>query len=124
LGDVDDQLPCRLRVAGDVFDLAGPPAALRDLAGRLRAAGDVFEQRIRNGALVQQRGDGAIAVQLRGGPALHVSGSADALAVLWAALEVVADEADATPDADGPAPHRHVEALTVTAERPPAELVI
>ncbi|MEV4517973.1 hypothetical protein AB0K00_54585 [Dactylosporangium sp. NPDC049525] len=121
---MDDQLPCRLRVAGDVFDLAGPPAALRDLAGRLRAAGDVFEQRIRNGALVQQRGDGAIAVQLRGGPALHVSGSSDALAVLWAALEVVADEADAAPDADGPASHRHVEALTVTAERPAPDLVI
>lgn len=121
---MDDQLPCRLRVAGDVFDLAGPPAALRALAGRLRAAGDVFEQRIRNGALVQRRGDSDLAVQLRGGPELHVTGSPDALAVLWAALEVVADEAEATPSADGPAPHRHIEALTVTAERPAAELVI
>ncbi|MEV0130939.1 hypothetical protein AB0H83_21050 [Dactylosporangium sp. NPDC050688] len=121
---MDDQLPCRLRVAGDVFDLAGPPAALRELAGRLRAAGDVFEQRIRNGALVQRRGGGAVQVELRGGPALHVSGSGDALAALWAALEVVADEAEADPDAEGPQPHRHVEALTVTAERPAAELVI
>ena len=121
---MDDQLPCRLRVAGDVFDLAGPPAALRELAGRLRAAGDVFEQRIRNGALLQRRDGGAVRVQLHGGPSLHVSGADDALAALWAALEVVADEADATPGADGPAPHRHVEALTVTAERPAPELVI
>ncbi len=121
---MNDQLPCRLRVAGDVFDLAGPPAALRDLADRLRTAGDVFEQPIRNGALVQQRGTGDLTVQLHGGPALHVTGSGDALAVLWAALDVVADEADATPDADGPAPHRHVDALTVTAERPAPDLVI
>jgi hypothetical protein len=121
---VDDQLPCRLRVAGDVFDLAGPPAALRDLAGRLRAAGEVHEQRIRNGALIQRHGDGDLAVRLDGGPALHVSGSREALTRLWDALEVVADEADATPHADGPAPHRHVEALTVTAERPAPELVI
>ncbi|MET7420215.1 hypothetical protein [Dactylosporangium sp. NPDC005555] len=121
---MDDQLACRLRVAGDVFDLAGPPAALRDLGARLRAAGDVFEQRILNGTLVQLRAGGPVRVALRGGPALEVSGSAEALAALWDALDVVAEEAEADPDADGPAPHRHVEALTVTAERPAAELVI
>ncbi|MEV0564359.1 hypothetical protein [Dactylosporangium sp. NPDC050588] len=121
---MDDQLACRLRVAGDVFDLAGPADALRDLAARLRAAGDVHEQRILNGAFVQRRTGGPVTVALRGGPALEVTGSDEALAALWDALEVVAAEADATPDADGPAPHRHVEALTVTAERPAAELVI
>jgi hypothetical protein len=114
---VDDQLPCRLRVAGDVFDLAGPPAALRDLADRLRAAGDLCEQRIRNGSLIQRHADGPFTVALRGGPALELSGSADALAELWDALAVVAASTE-------PSPHRHIGALTVTAEQPAADLVI
>jgi hypothetical protein len=126
---MDDQRQCRLRVIGDNLDLAGTPAALRALAAVLRAAGDAVEVPIRNGVVAQERGDGPLAIALRGAPTLHLAGDEEGLAQVWAALETVAGEAEAEMVVPGgAAPHRHVEppgsrALVVTADQEaPVEL--
>ncbi|WP_344618376.1 hypothetical protein [Dactylosporangium salmoneum] len=111
---MDDQRHCRLRVHGDDLDLAGSPAALRALAATLRGAGPEVQIAIRNGAVVQQRAGGPLAISLRGAPTLHLSGGDEDLAAVWAALETVAAETEAGTVAD---PHRHVGSLVVTGER-------
>jgi hypothetical protein len=112
---MDDQRLCRLRVHGDDLDLAGPPAALRALAATLRGAGDAVEVAIRNGAVVQHRAGGPLAIELRGAPTLHLRGDDAGLAAVWTALETVAAETE-TAAGDEAAPHRHVGVLVVTGE--------
>nr|BFE61710.1 hypothetical protein GCM10020063_062360 [Dactylosporangium thailandense] len=115
---MDDQRYCRLRVIGDNLDLTGSPAALRALADLLREAGPAVRVPIRNGAVVQERAEGPLVIELRGSPTLHLRGAGDALKDVWAALEAVAAEA---PVAGRPAPHRHVERLVITAEAEAAD---
>ncbi|MGI5243525.1 hypothetical protein [Dactylosporangium sp. CA-139066] len=112
---MDDQRLCRLRVHGDDLDLTGPAQSLRALADALRGAADTLEIPIRNGAVVQRRAEGPLAIELRGSPTLHLSGAPDELAAVWSALDSVATATDAgTEDS----PHRHVGRLVVTGERP------
>src|SRR4051794_34707237 len=121
---MDDQRYCRLRVIGENLDLAGSPDALRALAVLLRDAGPDIEVPIRNGAVVQVRGDGPLVIELRGAPTLYLTGGDEALKEVWVALDAVAAEAPVPGQA---APHRHVEpdgsrGLVVTAEVDEIEL--
>ncbi|WP_433059553.1 hypothetical protein [Dactylosporangium sp. CS-033363] len=114
---MDDQRQCRLRVIGENLDLAGSPAALTALAQLLREAGPSAEIAIRNGAVVQERADGGLVIELRPAPTLYLRGDEGALKEVWAALDAVAA---AVPEAGKPDPHRHVEpagskALVITA---------
>ncbi|GAA3456360.1 hypothetical protein [Dactylosporangium matsuzakiense] len=117
---------CRLRVIGENLDLAGSPAALRELAAALRSAGPAVEVPLRNGAFAQERGDGPLVIELRAAPTLVVRGADAALDEVWTALEAVAA---AVPEDGAAAPHRHVEpagsrglVVTLDADDPLAAL--
>jgi hypothetical protein len=112
---MDDQRHCRLRVHGNDLDLTGPAASLRALAAVLRGAGDTLEVPIRNAAVFQQHAPGPLAIELRGSPTLHLSGTPDELSAVWSALESVAEATDTGTENS---PHRHVGRLVVTGERP------
>ncbi|MFI5909544.1 hypothetical protein [Dactylosporangium sp. NPDC051541] len=123
---MDDQQYCRLRVIGENLDLAGSPAGLRALASTLREGGAAVTVPMRNGSVRQERGDGALVIELRPAPTLYLRGSDSALEEVWAALEAVAG---AIPEEGAAAPHRHVEpagsrglVVTLDSADPLAEL--
>lgn len=105
---MDDHLRCRLETSGGEIELAGPPAALRALARLLRDAPKVCRLKIRNGLVVQVKGEGALLVQQQDGPILRLSGDDARLEIVWSALEGVAEAADIATDRTV-SRHAHIE---------------
>ena len=89
-----EHLRCRLETSGGELELAGPPDALRALARLLRDAPKVRRLKIRNGLVVQVKGESVLMVQLQDGPILRLSGDDAHLEIVWSALEGVAEAAE------------------------------
>lgn len=81
-------------MSGGELELAGPPDALRALARLLRDAPKVCRLKIRNGLVVQVKGESVLMVQRQDGPVLRLSGDDAHLDIVWSALEGVAEAAD------------------------------
>jgi hypothetical protein len=101
---MDDHRLCRLSVDGTEVELAGPPAALRALGRLLRRGGEPTEVPVTGGVVFQEVTSGPLLVTVDGVPTLRVSGGPQYLAILWNALDGVAEQAET---ADDRAIHRH-----------------
>ena len=105
---VDNQKLCRLSVSDSEVELAGPPAALRDLGWLLRQSADGVEVAIAGGAVVQEHTAGPLIVSLRDAATLHLSGGNKYLDIVWDALDGVAEQAEAAEDREVNR-HQHIE---------------
>lgn len=105
---MDDVRRCRLSIAGEELELAGPPSGLRALSRHLRRHAESPTVTIAGGSVTQEVSAGPLLVSLRGATTLHFSGSRDALHIIWQALDGVADEAMTAED-QRVNRHQHIE---------------
>jgi hypothetical protein len=105
---MSDHQHCRLSVRDGELEIAGPPTALRALAGRLRQHGKGVEVPITGGFVTQEVTSGPLLVSLQGATMVHVSGGREYLDIIWEALEGVAGQAE-TADDRNVNRHQHIE---------------
>src|SRR4051812_24816049 len=99
---------CRLSINGSELELAGTPSALRALGQRLRRHADFSEVAITGGSVAQEVTTGPLLVSLQGVAALHFSGGLEFLAIVWDALDGVAEQAETAEDRSINR-HQHIE---------------
>lgn len=105
---MSDHRRCRFSASDGVLQLAGPPAALRDLGRLLRQQAEPCEVPITGGYVAQEVTGGPLRVSLRDPATVHVGGSPAHLDIIWDALEDVAEDAE-TADERHVNRHQHIE---------------
>jgi hypothetical protein len=99
---------CRLSVNDGELELAGRPAALRALGEHLRQHAGPVELEISGGFVAQEITTGPLLVSLEGTTTLRFSGGQEFLAIVWDALDGVAEQAE-TADDRSINRHQHIE---------------
>ena len=107
---MDDHRRCRLSVSDGALELAGPPKALLALGRLLRQHPETFRVAITGGVVSQEASAGPLLVRVQGETTLHLSGCREYLAIIWDALDGVAEQAE-TADDRTVLRHQHIEYL-------------
>lgn len=92
--------------------------AIRALSQRLRRHADFSEVAITGGSVAQEVTTGPLLVSLRGGATLHFSGGRELLAIVWDALDGVAEQAETAEDRSINR-HQHIEYFSGDEHRSP-----